>query len=182
MAHFDPRSYGSNVAELVRDRRLMALGPGQPNSSAQDKLKALDAAALVGSTQVKDQEMAKACLAGLWLYHGYLDESHSISQSIHTTTGSYWHGIMHRREPDASNAAYWFRRVGDHPVFAALASEAKALGYPGKVDGWNPFQFIDMCEQYRDSGAPEEEAVRRVQLREWELLFDWCWRQAVSGG
>ena len=54
-------------------------------------------------------DMAQACLAGLWLYHDFLDESHSISQEIATSTGSFWHGIMHRREPDPSNAKYWFR-------------------------------------------------------------------------
>ena len=47
--------------------------------------------------------MASACLAGLWLYHDYLDESHAVSQSIHTPAGSYWHGLMHRREPDFAN-------------------------------------------------------------------------------
>src|SRR2546430_6689730 len=32
------------------------------------------------------------------LWHDYLDESHSISQSIETAEGSFLHGIMHRRE------------------------------------------------------------------------------------
>ena len=44
--------------------------------------------------------MAACCLCGLWLLHDFLDESHSLSQEITTDTGSYWHGIMHRREPD----------------------------------------------------------------------------------
>ena len=47
--------------------------------------------------------MPACCCAGLWLLHGYLDESHALSQSIHTTSGSYWHGLTHRREPNFAN-------------------------------------------------------------------------------
>src|SRR5690554_1595201 len=54
--------------------------------------------------------------AGLWLYIDELDRSHTISQRMHDATGSFWHGIMHRREGDFGNSHYWFRRTGDHPV------------------------------------------------------------------
>src|SRR5262245_21627515 len=52
----------------------------------------------------------QAMLAGLWLYHDWLDESHRISQSLDTPTGSFWHAIMHRRERDFSNSKYWYAR------------------------------------------------------------------------
>jgi hypothetical protein len=177
----DLSRYSTTVRDLLADARLGALGPGIPNDAARAKLDDLTIASLLAPEKARQPDAAQACLAGLWLYHDFLDESHTLSSWIHTPEGSYWHGIMHRREPDASNAAYWFRRVGDHPIFPALAHEAQRLGYPGRPDRWDPFQFIDRCEQYRDSGAPEEDMLRRVQLREWELLFDWCYRQAVSG-
>ncbi len=181
MNPFDPKSYGPVVAELLQETRLPALGPGRPNQDMRARLQALKAEDLFTENPVRDTDTAAACLAGLWLYHDFLDESHTISQGIHTPTGSYWHGLMHRREPDASNAAYWFRRVGDHPIFPAVAREAQGLGYPGRAERWDPFAFIDRCEQHRGSGTPEEDTLRRVQLREWELLFDWCYRQAGRG-
>ncbi len=174
----DLSTYSAAVRDLLASERLGALGPGVPNEAVRGRLESLTAAELLAPAVVRRADFAQACLAALWLYHDFLDESHTLSQSIHTPEGSYWHGILHRREPDASNAAYWFRRVGDHPVFPALAAEARRLGYPGRGDHWDPFQFIDRCEQYRGSGSPEEETLRRVQLREWELLFDYCYRQA----
>ncbi len=67
-------------------------------------------------------------MAGLYLYFSCLDQAHSIAQNIATAEGSFWHGIMHRQEPDAGNASYWFSRVGRHPIFPALHREAAALG------------------------------------------------------
>ena len=70
-----------------------------------------------------------ALLAGLWQVNDFLDESHSQSQSIEgegsDRNGDYWHGIMHRREPDWWNSKYWFRRVGQHPCFEELGRLAE---------------------------------------------------------
>jgi hypothetical protein len=123
---------------------------------------------------IKNRDMAECCRAALWLYHDFLDEAHTIAQDIDTTTGSYWHGIMHRREPDASNAKYWFHRIGAHPVVDMLVTEAPNLGYAYR----DPFAFVDDCERLRGKNSDEEKLVRRVQLIEWQLLFDWCWQQS----
>jgi hypothetical protein len=109
-------------------------------------------------------------LAGLWLYCGFFDESHAIAQDNKTATGSYWHGVLHRMEPDAGNAGYWFRRAGQHPVFAGLNAEATALGYNTGAR-WDPFAFIDACEQ---AAPPKQSLLQQVQLAEWQLLFHYC--------
>ena len=89
-------------------------------------------------------------------------------------TGSWLHGIMHRREPDAFNSKYWWRRVGPHPVFKILAERATPLGYAFT----SPEAFVDFCERVRGTGSADEDVARRVQLLEWELLFDHCFRAA----
>lgn len=184
----DPLRYGPVIAELVREERLAPLGPGTPNRSVQGTLEALSIEKAFAHTAVRDRSMASACLAGLWLYHDFLDESHTISQEIDTTTGSYWHGVMHRREPDYGNAKYWFRRVGTHPVFQSLFEAVRPLaasvndrstGFMKTLSAWDPFAFIDLCEACATGRSPAEHVSRQIQLREWELLFDYSYRQAV---
>src|SRR6187402_2363611 len=106
---FIPDSYGAEFAALLAEPRLAPLGPGTPNRAMQAKLTALTVEKAFAPHRLADRDMARACLAGLWLYHDFLGESHEISQDIHTPTGSYWHGILHRREPDPSNSKYWMR-------------------------------------------------------------------------
>jgi hypothetical protein len=66
--------------------------------------------------------------------------------------------------------------VGQHPVFPALREKAKSLGFPGEGE-WNPFQFIEFCEEARRIPGSEDEVVAcRIQLAEWQLLFDYCAR------
>ena len=187
MTAFDPACYGPVICSILGEPRLMPLGPGNPNVKVSPQLKTLTAEQAFGAQAIQDQEMAKCCLAGLWLHHDFLDESHTLSQEIHTTSGSYWHGIMHRREPDYSNAKYWFRRVGDHPTFVSLAADAKEIAAGDSADSaeiltrqstWDPFAFIDLCEEAVDSSF--ELLCRRVQQREWELLFDYCYQKAIG--
>jgi hypothetical protein len=179
MTLFDTAAYGPAVAALLRPPRLPDLGPGSPNESARAALAALD----LGHTAAP--RMATACHAGLWLLHGFLDESHHFSQALPDEAGAFWHGIMHRREGDYGNAKHWFRRVGDHPVFAELARDAAELAGgiadpPAALTGrvWGPDTFVDLVEACVGGRSPHAELARRVQRREWELLFDWCWRRA----
>ena len=184
MDTFNPQRYGPVVASLLDEPRLMPLGPGRPESLAATRLDGLSPEDLFGKEAVPDRNMAAACLAGLWLYFDDLDESHRLSQEIETPTGSYWHGLMHRRERDFGNAKYWFRRVGGHPVFPAVAAAASALDAGGllgrPLNPWDPFAFVDCCEAALAGRSPTEMLCRQVQQREWEILFDYCYRNALT--
>lgn len=190
MQSFDPQKYGAAVAKLLAEEPLCDLGPGRSVSARRDQLNALDTRSIAADHEVKDRKMAQCCLSGLWLLHDFLDESHTISQDIHTSSGSYWHGIMHRREPDYSNGKYWFRKVGQHPVFKELCLGANQLAAGEELDGsskflahqssWDPFQFIDLCELIARGGSSATLLCRRIAQLEWRLLFDHCYDQAIG--
>jgi hypothetical protein len=118
---------------------------------------------LRGAGKAVSRELPDGCLAGLWLLAGDLDASHDISQSDPSPEGSFWHGIMHRREGDFVNAKYWFRRVGRHEVLATLA----------ETDYGDPYQFVDRCQRV---DATTAQSLAALQWLEWQCLFFFCLR------
>ena len=181
---FDPSAYGPEVAQILsldsNGERLMPLAGGACSS--------LEARVRMGKTTPETlfpgAHHTRAALAGLYLYFSCFDEAHSVSQEISDQEGSFWHGILHRQEPDAGNSAYWFRRVGDHILFPRLREEAAriATAVPEaefRIGAtWDPFGFIDYCEQVRRrTGSPAEKVALEIQRAEWQLLFDYCARR-----
>lgn len=190
MFTFDTTSYGGAFASIITEKEPNSLGPGTPNRSMKSILQNARIEALFQGKSIKDQNMAKACLSALWLYHDFLDESHTISQSIHTSTGSYWHGIMHRREPDYGNAGYWFHRVGSHPIFDSLCGEASRLAqeqgttpnseYLIRQSTWDAMKFIHLCQDSYRTGNQDEKLCEAIQLLEWKILFHYSYIQATD--
>jgi len=188
--HFNPANYGPVFAGLLGKERLSPLGRGTTVSDVREELQALSVEEAFSHSPVQDNSMAKACLSGLWLLFNYLEESHTISQSIETTTGSFWHGIMHRREGDFFNSKYWFRRVGEHPVFpnlkklaGELASSVNphpSISFINSQAHWQPFDFVDLVEACRANRSPHELLCKQIQQCEWELLFDFSYRKATG--
>jgi hypothetical protein len=190
MTGFDPQSYGPAIADLLVGDRLPALGPGKPNEAARPKIQAIALNRTLGSRQIVDHVAAQCCVSALWLAHDFLDESHALSQEIETVDGSYWHGIMHRRELDYGNAKYWFRRVPDHPIFAPLAAAARDLAVQSPLDKTAEFLaqqpscnaplFVYMFSAIAAGRSTAESLARPVARAEWQLLFDYCFRKAVG--
>jgi hypothetical protein len=176
-------AYGPAVVALLEGVPPAPLEAGKPNEQYRAELTALTPERLFAQTgkPIRDRRMAQCCLAGLWLRHNFFEESHAFSQEIETPSGGFWHGILHRREPDYGNARYWFRRVGNHPVFPELNHQAMALGWPA-TSKWDPDDFIDQIEQSLRLRAEKSSRQRclAIQQIEWELLFDHCWRHSLA--
>ena len=193
---------GTRVAEFVtRLEERPDLPELEPSinwdAGLTGELQALAIDDLFGNREVLDRDFAEATRSGLLLWNDALHESHVVSQSIDTATGSYWHGIMHRREADYGNSKYWFRNVGRHDAMAALSSAARDIaaaavgessvlasltGFVASMQKWDPFQFVDWCEEAASGSMPTDaiEFLRSVQLAEIRNLLDYSVEHAGS--
>jgi hypothetical protein len=200
----DSTQYSEVVASLIDRLPPSQLGPGTAaDASLRQAMRAVlaklsDRDLFLPGQSLVDTGAAACCRAGLWLGCDFLEESHSISQGIETASGSYWHGIMHRREPDPDNAKYWFRRVRRHPIFVPLAAAAAqfvnsrsanspsesatpaAAAYLATQTVWDPLRFVDLCERMRGTDSYGEHLCRAIARIEWRLLYDNCHRQALG--
>ena len=180
---FDLNAYGEQVAHLLAlagngNRPMPLVTQGPDSDEVCQILKSTSAPALFPKSVAP-----RGAFAGLWLYFSCFEEAHETAQDDGSVEGSFWHAILHRQEPDSGNAAYWFRRVGEHPIFPKLVDEAVRViqRYPDAEFRpsvrWDPFGFILFCERARQQpGSPSQAAALEIQLAEWQLLFDYCAR------
>ena len=193
--------YPPQIDEIVQklDARhpLPPLAPEKEwDSELTNQIRATSATDLFDGRALKDSSLANAVKSGLLLWNDALDDSHNISQSIGSKTGSYWHGIMHRREPDYSNSKYWFARVGSHPIFPMLRVRvldslkaeprqstqlARHMEVIEQNNNWDVPQFIDWCQDAAGHADGEVvEFLQTVQVEEIKLLLDYSCRNALA--
>jgi hypothetical protein len=162
---FAPTKYGAEVARILAldggGQRLMPLTIGECTSAEARRV-------------IRVSALPDLVRAGLFFYFNCWTDAHQVSQNIESTEGSYWHALVHRQEPDAFNAGYWFRRLGTHPIFPQVRRFAALRNINFGLD-WDPIAFTDYCYKVRP-GSPEERRAQEVQLAEWQLLFDYCAR------
>jgi len=168
---------------MIRTETLPSLGPEVRSEVKESGVLLSDVDKYCESHDISGTQQNLLRSAAL-LWHDDLDGSHNFSQEIKSSDGSFLHGIMHRREPDSSNAKYWFRLVGNHPAFTDLAESVEALGTTSENRSstaslsnhgeWDPFAFVDACsramQEKRDSGTYE--LLQRVQELELNTLIN----------
>ena len=69
-------------------------------------------------------ENISPALRALWHdARGDWTTAHDTAQSVDDETGAWVHAYLHRKEGDAANAAYWYRRAGQPVATDALTVE-----------------------------------------------------------
>ncbi len=193
-------TYTSAINEVIE--KLEAGNPLPPlvatnawSDELNEELLATSLDDLFQGQTVKDEVFGGALKSGLLIWNDAINDSHNISQGLSNNTGSYWHGIMHRREPDYSNAKYWFGRVGTHSIFPDLRERAIAIAKEQsnpsdklnqiaqvieKAEHWDPYQFIDWCEAAENNtNSDVTRFLQQVQVAEIKLLLAYSYSNAI---
>jgi len=159
---FSRSRYGPEV------ERLLAAAPGDPELASPPEA-------------FRSFLSPQGVWIGILLHHEDWPRAHQAAQNLETPEGRLWHAILHRREPDPFNAAYWFRRVPSHPVYprihaivSALLDKQPQARFP-RSPHWDPFAWIDFWESARrQPGSADHRLALEIQRLEWEILFDYC--------
>jgi hypothetical protein len=179
----------TDIVSKLHNRK--ALSPLNPTHAWHPGLDAIIA-------DIPEEELAKdrpdgrnsaiAWKAALHLWNDSLDAAHNLVQDLRTPTGSALHGIVHRREGDYSNAKYWVRQTGDHPVYQVLhlraesylnerlrsgAITASPVGVAIKTmigqGAWNPYLFTEAVAIHETRIGDDFDRVILETLQQLEL-------------
>lgn len=158
----------------------------------------LDLTPRAGTASRRDLEEATRAWSGsrlvvargvLYLWNDHWDAAHEIAQSREGDPDhDFLHGILHRREGDFANAAYWFRSAGDHPCYPYLARRVREMAAEeaGDAEGlpltatltknviWQPLAFN---QAVRTRTRLNEAFLRRIQAAELTAFHEWLKEQ-----
>jgi hypothetical protein len=73
-------------------------------------------------------QLSQALTALWWDGKGDWNKAHEFAQEDEGPDGAWVHAYLHRKEGDASNAGYWYRRAGKSPCSKSLDEEWDEIG------------------------------------------------------
>jgi hypothetical protein len=174
----------SDLADRVvnHSELLHVLIPTAPlNYDLSRKLRDASDADLAGGATISDPAMFPFVRGALLYGADELDAAHRIFQDEPSSLGSYWHGMMHRREGDFDNARYWFRRAGRLGIFGAMQDAARGASPDmAKQSTWDAYLLTGQCEQVKHGARELTAECVALQLAEFKVLFDDCWQKAMG--
>ena len=176
-------SYSDFIDRLLLNPGLLKkFTPGEPLSwELPGKIRGAGDDVLSGGKEITDRKIFALVRGALLFAVDALDAAHKIFQDEPGNLGSYWHGMMHRREGDFDNARYWFRRAGRLPIFEKMHEAATEVSANmARQATWDAYLLTGMCEQakFGDTEAVKECVV--LQRVEFEQMLGYCWRQSVK--
>jgi len=167
----------------------------QPNRGAKASLDAIDETKLFACAALADETMASGVRALLYLWNGWPGECAMYAQAAPEKERWYLSGLCERQAGHPDVAKECFAKVNGHTIYESLLTYANSVvsSVEDRVlkrftsllemdQVWEPYLFIDTCEQARAGKCSEaaEVVIRQLQCREFELLFAHCYQEATG--
>jgi hypothetical protein len=167
---------------LLNPDLLKKLTPTEPVAwDLPSKIRDASDEALSGGKEITDPKVFALVRGALLNAVDALDAAHRIFQDDSSDLGSYWHGVMHRREGDFDNARYWFRRAGRLPISDKMhAAAAQVSPNMAKQTSWDAYLLTGMCEQAKFGDTDAIPECVKLQRVEFDLLLAYCWRKSIG--
>uniref|UniRef100_A0A383W348 Uncharacterized protein n=1 Tax=Tetradesmus obliquus TaxID=3088 RepID=A0A383W348_TETOB len=164
------------------------------------------------SSSTGREHMARVIAGLLYVACGGLDAAHNlvtplcwgswtpyagkpVASSPAAAEAAFVHALIHRQEGQCigefgsgfSNANYWYRAAGQHPINAALLKEARKLAAGNAAaeahvakhgSSWVPSKFVGLCCEVAERRDPQLlKFCEGVMAAEMRLLLDYCYQQ-----
>lgn len=194
------------LVERLQGRTEMPLFAAGPwDEHLQAAVASAEPESLFPGQQIVDPKAAVGALVGVRLWNDDFEGAHNLAQGLKDATGSYWHGLCHRREghrgagleSNLGNARYWFRQVGSHPAYDPVYRTAlNVLGEAGvgfrwatearslleQRGEWDPAVLADWAGEAERGvlSPPTRRLAEELQWREIANLTDWCAKTALG--
>ena len=199
MIELDPSQFGPEITYFLMQQHA-ALPPLQwqlkPCQAAKESLDAIASDAdLCARSSLVDEESGAAVRALLYLWNGWSAECAMYAQGAADKDRLYITALHERMTGSAADAKTVLSQLGRHDIHEALgqyavtaigeSNEASIKRFKGIMEmesSWEAFLFIDLFEQARAGKltAESDGLVRKLQCREFELLFSHCYDAAVG--
>jgi len=167
-----------------------------PNRTAKNVLdEAGTNTELFGIEPLLDDKMATAVRTLLYLWNGWFEDAGECAAGAPDQERAYIEGVIERQTGNAPESKAKFQMIETHPVYQGLAEYVPAAVGGAKatalkrlreviafVEEWEPYVFADVYELALEGRLDEdgELAVRKIQNREFELLFKHCFEAATG--
>ena len=136
--------------------------------------------------KIRNEQCADAVVSGLLIWNDCEEESHVLAQGLNTAEGSYFHAIIHRREPDIWNSNYWFKRSGNHPVFRLMfdfvqqnVSEKLGAKLLSNKE-WDPELVNTIIGEAQTNGNISDDELTAIQHAELLFLIAHSYRHTIG--
>ena len=164
-------------------------------AAAKKTLDASDDVQLFAPSPLKDESMAAAVRALLYLWNGWIDESSMYAQGARPKESLFILALSERHHGRADQAKAFFQQLNDHPIYESLVKVANELIGSSPDDAlkrfseilrfngaWEPFAFNDLYEQARvdETKITVGEFIREMQRQEFSLLFGHCYKAVTD--
>jgi len=178
--------YSQWVERLLTHRNefLKELHPSEPLEEYAAELAPIRQATDTGlSGGLPTGPLFPAIRAGLFYCLDSLEDAEPLVRDLSGGLAAYWCGMVYRRQAEFELARASFREAGELPFFESLHHEAVQFSALfARQLTWDSYLFTGQCEMFEFGDDDPTEDLVRLQRTEFEVVFDYTWRQSVNQG